>query len=106
MDRGDVLVFNTKDGDYKDWKYFRVIEAVTIHNKEDEGSDKVTGSKMYLQGNVMTKGKKDGVKEDGSQVLKSKRIFIADFFNLATKGEANVADEAEAALLFLTNTKF
>ena len=97
MDRGDVLVFNTKLKKYKNWKYFRVIETLTRHNNEDGSNKKVTGSKMYLISNTLTKEGK---------VEKKQELFIADFFKLAQEGKANVADEADTALLFLTNTEF
>ena len=95
MDRGDVLVFDTEKEEYKDWKYFRATETLTKHNKEEGIKD--TGSKFYLIGNVK---KKDG------EVVKRQELFIGDFFNLASEGRANVADEAEQAVIFLTDSDF
>lgn len=95
MDRGDVLAFNTEQEEYKDWKYFRAIETLTKHNKEEGIKD--TGSKMYIVGNVKLRDK---------SVEQGVHLFIGDFFKLVEKGEANVADEAEAALIFLTDTNF
>lgn len=95
MDRGDVLAFSTDDEKYKDWKYFRAIETLTKMNKDEDVKD--TGSKLYLIGNVKMR--------DG-KVEKHQELFIGDFFKMAQKGEANTADEAEQAIIFLTDTDF
>jgi hypothetical protein len=89
MNRGDILVFETDDKQYKDWKYFRAIRAVTEENK--------TEAKLFIIGNVYTKDKK---------IKKAEKLFIWDFFKMAQKGETYVAEEADAALIFLTNTEF
>lgn len=95
MDRGDVLVFDTDKEEYKDWKYFRAIETLTKHNKEEGIKD--TGSKLYLVGNV---------KMQNGKTVKRQELFIGDFFNLVKEGKANVADEAEQAIVFLTDNEF
>lgn len=95
MDRGDVLVFNTDKKEYKDWKYFRAIETVTKYNKEEGIKD--TGSKLYIGGNVMTKNK---------EVLKQQLFLIGDFFILLKKGEVDIAEESDQAIIFLTDVRF
>jgi len=98
MDRGDVLAFESDDEKYKDWKYFRVINARTVENYVAEGDDnKKVGAKMYLEGNVYTKKK---------TVLKAQKLFIGDFFKMTTEGKSNLAGEADIALIFLTNRDF
>ena len=89
----------TYDGETVD-SNFDIIErwnrdTQTKHNKEEGVKD--TGSKLYLIGNVK---KKDG------ETVKRQELFIGDFFNLAQEGKANVADEAEQAVIFLTDTDF
>ncbi len=97
MDRGDVLVFKTDAEKYANWKYFRAINTVTKENRTEEDAERKTGAKMYIVGNVFTKDKK---------VVKAQELFIGDFFRLTQEGEAHVADEADAALIFLTNKDF
>ena len=95
MNRGDILAFDSPKDEYKDWKLFRVINAITKENRTE--TSKETGAKMYLVGNVFTKKKK---------VEKAKELFIGDFFKMVEEGEARVGDESEAALIFLTNREF
>lgn len=95
MNRGDVLVFETNDEQYKDWKYFRAIRAVTEENRND--TNRETGAKLFIIGNIYTKDKK---------VKKAEKLFINDFFKMTQEGKVHVAEEADTALIFLTNTEF
>jgi len=96
MNRGDVLAFK-KNKFYPDWKFFRAIETLTSENRNDEEEKEQTGAKLYIVGNVL---KKD------ETVEKFQKLFISEFFELAQAGKANVANEADTALLFLTNKDF
>jgi len=95
MNRGDVLVFETDDEQYENWKYFRTLRAVTEENRNE--TNKEVGAKLYIIGNIYTKDKK---------VKKAEKLFISDFFKMAQEGKVHVAEEADAALIFLTNTEF
>jgi len=95
MNRGDVLVFETNDEQYKDWKYFRVIKAITEENRTE--NNKETGAKLFVIGNVYAKNKK---------VKKAEKLFIGDFFRMTQEGKVHVAEESDTALIFLTNTEF
>jgi len=95
MNRGDVLVFETDDEQYKEWKYFRVLRAITEENRNDTNNE--TGAKLFISGNIYTKNKK---------VKKAEKLFISDFFKMTQEGKVHVAEEADTALIFLTNTEF
>lgn len=97
MDRGDVLVFDTDREEYVDWKYFRAINATTEENRDNEKVEAQTGAKMYLTGNVYTKKK---------EVLKAQKFFIGDFLKMYQEEEVRVADDADVAVIFLTDKNF
>jgi hypothetical protein len=95
MERGDVLVFDTENELYKDWKYFRIIDVVKVENREED--EDATGAKMYFVGNILTRD---------DEVKKQEKIFIKDFLNMMKEEDARYANEADQALLFLRHSKF
>ena len=87
MHRGDVYKFEN----HTDYKFMRVLRC-EMRDHEDDGS-----SALLLIGNVMT---------DDLEVHKSVSFLMSSFIEMVVDKKAYIADDADAAMLFLTDSKF
>jgi hypothetical protein len=106
MERGTIYRFNTKKEGMEDYKYYRVIKAITKENMESDNPE--TGAKMYLLGNVYVNKPLDKQKQmtRSPNVIQNVEIFLQDFIDLLITEEIKEATDSDKAIILITVPEF
>jgi hypothetical protein len=105
MERGKVYALDSEKDEYADWKYFRVLNAITEENMANKENPTI-GAKMYLVGNVLRKAEALKVDKKKEKVIKNAKVPLGDMIEMMVAHEMKEAVDTSTAVLLLTQPDF